>query len=141
MDEKLADNLDQQLEEASPSKDTVSLEQMPSNQRIIGGDDETTNTTKLTLPIHNSSNSDKIVDEYFCNNFSRISEVEKNEWKKPSITMETDITKCFASAVSWKCNCSCQFNCKSKFSQVLESWGSYEQHCFKVDDLKNEQCN
>ncbi|KRY12746.1 hypothetical protein T12_10712 [Trichinella patagoniensis] len=78
MDEKLADNLDQQLEEASPSKDTVSLEQMPSNQRIIGGDDETTNTTKLTLPIHNSSNSDKI-DEYFCNNFSRISEVERKE--------------------------------------------------------------
>ncbi|KAL1241613.1 Nuclear hormone receptor [Trichinella spiralis] len=60
MDEKLADNLDQQLEEASPSKDTVSLEQMPSNQRIIGGDDETTNKTKLTLPIHNSSDSDKI---------------------------------------------------------------------------------
>ncbi|KRX22169.1 hypothetical protein T07_13553 [Trichinella nelsoni] len=78
MDEKLADNLDQQLEEASPSKDTVSLEQMPSNQRIIGGDDETTNQTKLTLPIHNSSNSDEIVDEYFCNNFSRISEVECN---------------------------------------------------------------
>ncbi|KRX77281.1 hypothetical protein T06_11200 [Trichinella sp. T6] len=109
MDKKLADNLHQQFEEASPSKDTVSLEQMPSNQRIIGGDDETTNTTKLTLPIHNSSNSDKIVE--FLN----------------SITMETDITKCFASAVSWKCNCSCQFYCKSKFSQVLESWGSYEQ--------------
>ncbi|XP_003378709.1 putative ATP-dependent RNA helicase Dbp73D [Trichinella spiralis] len=78
MDEKLAENLDQQLEEASPSKDTVSLEQMPSNQRIIGGDDETTNKTKLTLPIHNSSDSDKIVDEYFCNDFSRISEVEDN---------------------------------------------------------------
>ncbi|KRY00028.1 hypothetical protein T4B_7283 [Trichinella pseudospiralis] len=64
MDEKLTDNLDQQLEEASSSKDTISLEQMPSNQKITAGDDETTNKTKFSLPIHNPSDSDKM-DEYF----------------------------------------------------------------------------
>ncbi|KRZ18402.1 hypothetical protein T11_15357 [Trichinella zimbabwensis] len=62
MDEKLTDILDQQLEEASSSKDTVSLEQMPSNQKITGGDDKTTNKTKLSLPIHNPSDSDKMVE-------------------------------------------------------------------------------
>ncbi|KRY93408.1 hypothetical protein T4D_9923 [Trichinella pseudospiralis] len=60
MDEKLTDNLDQQLEEASSSKDTISLEQMPSNQKITAGDDETTNKTKFSLPIHNPSDSDKM---------------------------------------------------------------------------------